>query len=382
MHVSALRGASLAGLFLLCGGLTACASPRPPQDRFVALEPPVQSPPGEAPAADRLAWWDVRLPQLGVEDRLEARLCMGELLLELKRPEEARLAFFEVSGTGVSAREAARAERGIGLSYFLEGTPERGLSHLEDSLRGLEAAAAAEVSFLIASLRGRPHGADAALVARMSPYLKSAGLGAVAASAPAASAALFDVARAQWNAQPMRANYDPMIKPYRLTVHHTAEPLASDALATSAAEVRHIQGMHVQQGWADVGYHFFIDRAGRILEGRTLEAQGAHAGNSESNRGNIGIALMGNFVPQPSRGPDYARAQTPTAAQMQALDRLTDALMKRYGMSTREIWAHEHFRETECPGPQLRAWADARRAGRKTGGSAPAGAHSAANGAD
>jgi len=377
MHVPAPRGASLAGLLLLACGLAACAAPRPAQDSFIALEPPVQSPPGDASAAERLDWWEAQLPRLSSDDRLEARLCMGELFLELRRPEEARYAFYEVLGSSVSAREQARAERGLGLSEFLDGQPQRGLSHLENSLRGLEAPAAEEVRFLIATVRGRAVEADAGLIARMDPYLKPAGLLAAAPMAAAASkGSLADVSRTQWKAQAMRANHDPMSKPYRLTVHHTAEPLESDALASSCAEVRHIQSMHVQQGWADVGYHFFIDRAGRILEGRSLDAQGAHAGNSDANRGNVGIALLGNFVPQPSRGPAYAKAQVPTTAQMQALDRLTDALVARYNISTREIWAHEHFRETECPGPQLRAWSDARRAGRRSAGTSAASAGS------
>jgi hypothetical protein len=375
MHVPAPRGAPLAGLLLLVGGLVACAAPRPPQDDFVALEPPVPSPPGEFSAAERLDWWEARLPQLAPADRLEARLCMGELLLELRRAEEARFAFFEVLGNSVTAREAARAERGIGLSHFLDGQPVRGISHLENSLRGLESPAAAEVAHLLAVVRGRASGADAALSARMQTYLEPAGLLAVAAPPPPAAKASFaDVNRSQWNAQPMRANHDPMSKPFRITVHHTAEPLTSEALSASCAEIRHIQGMHVQQGWADVGYHFFVDRAGRVIEGRTLEAQGAHAGDSASNRGNIGIALLGNFVSQPSRGEAYVRAQSPSPAQMEALDRLTDALIARYGIAAREIWAHEHFRETECPGPQLRAWADARRAGRGGSGASPASA--------
>lgn len=380
MPVPAHRGAALAGLLLLALGLAACAAPRPAQERFLALEAPVQSPPGELPAEERLAWWEARLPQLGVDDRLEARLCMGELLLELRRAEEARYAFYEVLGATISARETARAERGIGLSHFLDGEPARGIAHLENALRGLEAPAAAEVSHLLATVRGKSSGADAALVARMNAYLEPAGLLAAApAAVPAAASALqVDVTRAEWKALPMRANHDPMGKPYRITVHHTAEPLDSEALASSCAEIRHIQSMHVQQGWADVGYHFFVDRAGRIIEGRPLTAQGAHAGDSNSNRGNVGIALLGNFVSQPARGAAYARVQSPTAAQMAALNRLTDALMDRYGISAREIWAHDHFRETECPGSALRAWADARRAGRA--GASPASARTASLG--
>lgn len=360
--------AAAALLAILAAG---CAAPARTDGRFTALEPPVLSPPGEWPAAERLAWWEQRLPTLGFEDRLEARLCMGELLLELGRAEEARYAFYEASAGEVSAREAARAERGVGLSWFLEGQPARGASHLHEALAGLETPAADEARALIAAAEGRAQTADAATLARVAPWLEAAGLVAAAAPAPA-SASLADVTRAQWNAEKLRANHDPMAPPFRITVHHTAEPITSDALAASCSEVRHIQSMHLQQGWADVGYHFLIDRAGRVIEGRPLTAQGAHAGNSEVNRGNVGIALLGNFVAQPERGSEYARPQTPTAAQMQALDRLTDALIAKYGISPREVWAHDHFRETECPGPQLRGWADARRAGRRPGAAAAA----------
>lgn len=368
MPVSAPRRAPAVLAILLGVALAACAAPPVPRDEFLALDPPTPSPPGEWTAAERLAWWEERLPLLRSDDRLEARLCMGELLLELRRPEEARDAFHEALPGAISAREAARAERGVGLSYFLDGQPFRGVPHLESALGGLEAPAAAEAGALIAATTGRTLAADMALQARVAPYLAAAGLDAPPPAV--ARAALADVSRAQWGAERLRGNHDPMSKPFRITVHHTAEPFDSEALAASCAEARHIQGMHLQQGWADVGYHFLVDRAGRVLEGRSLEAQGAHAGNSEANRGNIGIVLLGNFVAQPERGAAYARAQAPTAAQLAALDRLTDALLAKFQISSREIWAHDHFRETECPGPQLRAWADARRAGKRAPGSA------------
>ena len=47
--------------------------------------------------------------------------------------------------------------------------------------------------------------------------------------------------------------------------------------------------------WADIGYHYVIDRQGRIWEGRELSWKGAHAGNKQANENNVGIALIGNF---------------------------------------------------------------------------------------
>lgn len=356
-------------LALLASALAACAAPPPPPAAPIALEPPVQSPPGELPAEERLAWWQDHLSQYAAEDRLEARLCMGEILLELQRPGEARDAFYLALDDALSVREAARAEYGVGRAYFLEGQAAMGLPHLETARAALEAPAAEEAACLIAAGRGRTATAEPAVAARVKPYLAAAGLLAAAPPPPPVAVVAsggIDVTRAQWGAKPMLGNHDPMTKPYRITIHHTAEPMLSDALSASAAELRQIQKMHFERDWADVGYHFLIDRAGRIMEGRSLQVQGAHAGNSDANRGNLGIALLGNFEAQPERGAAYTKVQEPTPAQLQALDALVDRLMASYTISSKEIWAHDHFRETECPGPKLRSWVNAKRSERRS----------------
>ena len=194
----------------------------------------------------------------------------------------------------------------------------------------------------------------------MAPFLESAHLDQPASS-PAAldlSAIHIDLHRADWGAAPMRSNWDRMTTPYRITVHHTAEPLFSVSLAASAADVRRHQQQHMNaRGFADIGYHFLIDRAGRVIEGRPLYAQGAHA-KGKNNIGNIGICLLGNFVPQPERGREYQKAQSPTPQQMQALDRLVAELRAVYHISAQEVWGHQEVKaETECPGPQLLRWA-------------------------
>jgi hypothetical protein len=333
----------------------------------------VQSPPGDLSAADRLIWWEERMIQFGEEDRAEARLCMGELLLDLERPAEARAKYFEALDSAISARETARAEFGVGRSYFLEGSKEMGLPYLERARAALEAPAAEEAAYMIAVGRGRTAAAEPAVIARAQPYLDAAGLKAAPPPTPVAAAVArggIDVTRAQWGAKPMLANHDPLGKPYRITIHHTAEPMLSDALSASAAELRQIQHMHFQRGWADLGYHYLIDRAGRVMEGRSITVQGAHAGNSDANRGNIGIALLGNFESQPERGAAYTKVQEPTPAQLEALDALVNSLASTYTISSKEIWAHDHFRETECPGPKLRNWVNRKRSER-VGAAAP-----------
>ena len=47
------------------------------------------------------------------------------------------------------------------------------------------------------------------------------------------------------------------------------------------------------RGWCDIGYHFVIDRDGKIYEARSLDQRGAHVGTH--NTGNIGISLIGCY---------------------------------------------------------------------------------------
>lgn len=48
---------------------------------------------------------------------------------------------------------------------------------------------------------------------------------------------------------------------------------------------------HLERGFKEVGYHFFIKKDGQIQIGRSLEKTGAHAKNH--NTGTIGICLHG-----------------------------------------------------------------------------------------
>lgn len=343
-------------ILLLLG--TACVVP-PPQDPStpVGLEAPVQSPPGEYSARERAQWWEDHLPRLSEADRAEALLCLGELYLELGEPEEARYAFLDARGGRLSAEEEARADRGIGLSYWLDGRPSLGEQRLRDAMDHLEPEAAADVAWLLAaSGEGAPN--DPARRQRMEPFLSAAGMDArMVARDPRGSHVYYTVARAQWRAASMRGNHEPMTKPWRITVHHSAMPLRGDALALTTGEVRTIQRLHQRdRGWADVGYHFLIDRAGRVVEGRPLDVQGAHAGNSDYNRGNIGICLLGNFVSQPEMGSDYARAQAVSDAQWETLEQLVGDLRKDYGIPASELHTHKDFTGTECPGPALISW--------------------------
>jgi hypothetical protein len=120
-----------------------------------------------------------------------------------------------------------------------------------------------------------------------------------------------------------------------LVVHHSAMP--------PQAGPRQIQLHHVQErGFADIGYHFVIDPAGLVYEGRPLTVRGAHTAGH--NTGTIGIALAGSF-----------EVSDPTRRQLDALERLGACLSERYGVT--HLTGHAAFQPdgTACPGRRLAA---------------------------
>jgi hypothetical protein len=135
-----------------------------------------------------------------------------------------------------------------------------------------------------------------------------------------------------------------------ITVHHTTDspPLV----------MRHLQGKHQTSGSesggpaADVGYHFVIDSAGSIWEGRPLAIKGSHV--DKFNGGNVGIALQGDFE---SRVVNLGNPDTPTPSQLTALENLVDVLAARF--TIRDVDGHHARRlastgsSTECPGDEL-----------------------------
>ena len=126
-----------------------------------------------------------------------------------------------------------------------------------------------------------------------------------------------------------------------ITIHHSVFNSPTDPLDT----VRRIQRVHMKnEGYADIGYHFLIDGQGRVIEGRGLQWQGAHAGG-QNNRGNVGICLLGNF--------DEER---PTQAAIRSLDRLVHELQRKLRIPRQNVRPHKAWRETECPGEHMMPW--------------------------
>lgn len=120
-----------------------------------------------------------------------------------------------------------------------------------------------------------------------------------------------------------------------IVVHHTALPLKDGP--------REIQQKHMQgRGYADIGYHYVIDDAGQIYEGRNLYYRGAHTGGH--NTGTVGIVLTGNF-----------EEIQPTPAQIERLIVLSRALGYQFALT--HLAGHRDFQPgvTVCPGRHLAA---------------------------
>jgi hypothetical protein len=118
-----------------------------------------------------------------------------------------------------------------------------------------------------------------------------------------------------------------------IVVHHSALPVTDGPYQ--------IQQKHMRdKGYADIGYHFVIDEAGRIYAGRKLDVRGAHTGGH--NTGTVGIVLLGNF-----------EETQPTAAQWTSLKMLVARLASDYGI--KYLAGHGDFQpdETVCPGRNL-----------------------------
>ena len=199
-----------------------------------------------------------------------------------------------------------------------------------------------------------------------------------ASSAPATSTieGVEYITRAGWGAdESLRFKADgtenspPTYYPAQtLTVHHTA---GVNGDPDPAATIRAYYYQHaITNDWGDIGYHFLIDEAGRIYEGRYSGADGLPAHDDTGkmvtafhaagyNSGNLGIALLGTFIDQPTA----AAARDSLTLLLAALSAVHDfdpqadvTFVNPVNGVTRNvpmISGHRDWLATECPGTTL-----------------------------
>jgi hypothetical protein len=174
-------------------------------------------------------------------------------------------------------------------------------------------------------------------------------VGSTPAAAPAAAAAVAGVvSRAHWTRQGLAGrNVNRMNGVKRITLHHEGwTPVNFTSAGSTYDRIEKIRRIHTRdRGWADIGYHYVIDRAGRVIEARSAAYQGAHV--SENNPHNLGILVLGNF-----------QEQRPSQAQVEALGRFTRLMMQTHRVPQSRVLTHREINPTECPGRYLQAQVD------------------------
>ncbi|MDT8856446.1 N-acetylmuramoyl-L-alanine amidase [Paracoccaceae bacterium Fryx2] len=132
-------------------------------------------------------------------------------------------------------------------------------------------------------------------------------------------------------------------------VHCTAtrpDWMAGRPLAEKRAEVRR---WHMQErGWMDIGYHWLIDRDGKIAAGRPETVIGAHV--EGHNSGTIGISLIGGA--DSAASDPFSRHFTP--AQDISLRQLLQGIGMRTQITT--ISGHNDYAAKACPGFSVSQW--------------------------
>lgn len=178
------------------------------------------------------------------------------------------------------------------------------------------------------------------------------------------------VSRRGWGADESLRRGSPSFSPVsRMAVHHTVTPNDDP---DPASTVRAIYAYHVRSnGWADIGYNFLIDAAGRVYEGRWARDYGAGeaptgesadgrgvvgAHTSGNNDGSVGVALLGDFTRRaPSPAALDALAQLLAwEADRHGVDPLGTATWSG-GRTMSTIVGHRDVGATSCPGDELYA---------------------------
>jgi hypothetical protein len=192
--------------------------------------------------------------------------------------------------------------------------------------------------------------------------------------ATVAGAEIDVLGRDSWGAQPARVDRVPPIenvtsgkrrvsaenqmpaigKVRYLTVHHTARSPSTRDLADNlrrfqkqmfSYDIDYGNGTRKKVMLGDLPYHFFIDGAGRIGEGReTRFAPYSNTQYATPIQQHVTVVLDGNFERTP-----------PSTAQIDALVAVLTHLARVYDVPVENIQGHKHVAQTLCPGKHLDA---------------------------
>ena len=153
------------------------------------------------------------------------------------------------------------------------------------------------------------------------------------------------IPRSRWaKSNPINTRLRSMGSIQRITVHHEGwTPVWFSDIANTSQRLESIRRSHLKRLKAgDIGYHFVIDRSGRVWQGRDLMYQGAHV--RDHNPHNIGVMVLGNFD-----------LQRPTEQQANSLCNVLSNLRHQHGVPVNRIYTHQELNVTSCPGKALQS---------------------------
>ena len=104
--------------------------------------------------------------------------------------------------------------------------------------------------------------------------------------------------------------------------------------------VKRIRDLHIRiNKWEDIGYHYLIDKNGKLCKGRSEKFIGAHV--LGHNKNSIGICLIGNFD-----------EESPTKKQIQTLIKFLRQKIREFKIPIKNILGHREFLNVikTCPG--------------------------------
>lgn len=154
-----------------------------------------------------------------------------------------------------------------------------------------------------------------------------------------------------WGANPPNGTV-PILdgQPNKIILHHTVSTNTDDFSRDQAhAHAQWCQELHQDgNGWVDTGYNFIVSRGGYITEGATGSlsatqdgssfAQGAHtAGENDQS---VGLSAEGT----------YSDGASPPADQWDSMVALAAWVANQYDIPSAEIYGHQDFSSTACPG--------------------------------
>jgi len=160
------------------------------------------------------------------------------------------------------------------------------------------------------------------------------------------------VSRSEWGARPPQSGYSNMPYYNKLTLHHSAG-FSAENLEEGIAQMQAIQIFHQDvRGWSDIGYHFVIDKAGNIYQGRPETVMGAHT--SGANTGNIGTCVLGCYHPPAS--DDYFCYDELSNVSNESIIKLFAWVSDTYNVQPNVLKGHRDYYDfayTSCPGDNL-----------------------------